>query len=402
MSFKELKDFDAFTELSHRCYPGMKLNTREEKERYTQHRRKMAEKEEIHTIGLYERGSLAGAYIAYDHQMNVYGTKVKAAGIGTVAVDLPYKKQGHAKRIIQKFLSDAREEGRIVTHLYPFQPAFYKRMGFGLGPRLSTFQFHPSQLPGYDTELSVEVLRNDQLEEVRTCYHDWAGASHGSTDIPDYGFTFLEKEHLHTIGVRKDNTLVGYMTFEFKEGAHFLQNDLYVTNFFYTTNEAYRALIQQLHNQKDQVRSIHFPTFDNDFAFMLEDPAHIDQQLIFSIYHKAATEGRGLMYRIIDIPAFLEKIRKHQFGTDTIRIGWKVTDTLLDETYESVWQFAAGRPSLTDQPAEATIEIDIGSFSSLLMGCVTLESLEKSGAAVTDKAIRLFQHPHQPKSWTFF
>lgn len=403
MDIKIVEDFAAFTDLSRRCYPGMKLLSQEEQERYTEHRRKMAGKDDIHTLGLFEKGQLVGGYIAYDHVMNVYGREVQAAGIGTVAVDLPYKKQGHAKRIIQHFIAESRDKGQIIAHLYPFQPSFYKRMGFGLGPRLSTYHFHPSQLPSYGGGEKIEVLDGDDKEEVKACYDTWAKENHGSTAIPLYGFAFLEKEELHTFGVREEGRLTGYVTCEFKEGGHFLQNDLHVKNFFYTSAKAYRALIQFLHNQKDQVRSIYFPTFDQEFAYSLKDPVHVDEQLIFSIYHKTSEEGRGLMYRILDIPAFLEKIEEVSFGTDTVKVGWKVKDSFLNETYESVWQFTNGRPKSTNEKAEVTIEMDIADFSSLMMGCVSLSSLLRSGAAVSDgRAVDLFRYQNQPKCWTFF
>lgn len=403
MGFQKLKDFNAFTNLSRRCYPGMKLNTREEQERYTEHRRKMAQKNDIHTIGLYEDEQLVGGYIAYDHLMNVYGQQVEAAGIGTVAVDLPYKKQGHAKRIIEHFISEARDKRQVIAHLYPFQPSFYKRMGFGLGPRLSTYHFHPSQLPAYDEGEKVEVLHTHHQDEVKACYDTWARENHGATAIPRYGFAFLEKEELHTFGVREQGRLTGYVTLEFREGDHFLQNDVHVKNFFYTSTKAYRTLIQYLHNQKDQVRSIYFPTFDQEFAYSLNDPVHVDEQLIFSIYHKVSEEGRGLMYRILDIPAFLEKLGEVSFGNDTVKVGWKVSDSFLNETYESVWQFTNGKPEATDEEAEVIIEVDIAHFSSLMMGCVSLSSLLRCGAAVRDgRAVNLFHHPVQPKSWTFF
>ncbi|MYL21419.1 GNAT family N-acetyltransferase [Halobacillus litoralis] len=402
MEFKELKDFEAFTGLSHRCYPGMKLTSAEEQERYTEHRRKMAGHKDVHPVGLYDGGSLVGGYFAYDHKIQVYDTKVKGAGIGTVAVDLPYKKQGHAKRIITKFLLDARKNGRILAHLYPFQPGFYQKMGFGIGPELSVYQFHPSQLPTFETTLDVQVLTRDHLDDVRTCYHTWVDQTHGATDIPSYGFAFLEKPEQHTVGVQNEGKLEGYMSFEFKAGSHFLENDLHVRNFFYTTKAAYQALLTQLHNQKDQVRSVSFPTFDEDFSFTLDDPVHVENRLIHSIYHKTAEQGRGLMYRIIDIPAFLESVKHHTFGRDTIRIGWTVKDSLLGETYKEVWQFAAGRPSVTKEEAEVQIELDIGSFSSLMMGCVSLPALEKAGKANVSKPVDLFNQLEKPQCWTFF
>jgi predicted acetyltransferase len=161
-------------------------------------------------------------------------------------------------------------------------------------------------------------------------------------------------------------------------------------------------LIQFLHNQKDQVRSVYFPTFDQEFAHMLSDPVHLDEKLIFSIYHKVSEDGQGLMYRIVDIPAFLEKIADVSFGSETIRIGWKVTDTFLNETYEAVWQFTDGKPAPTEEDAEVKVELDIASFSSLMMGCVSLQSLLRNGSAVSDGRVDLFQQLKQPECWTFF
>ncbi|WP_281659186.1 GNAT family N-acetyltransferase [Halobacillus sp. Cin3] len=402
MEFKQLKDFEAFTDLSRRCYPGMNLLTVEDQERYTTHRRKISGYEDVHPVGLYDGSSLIGGYFAYDHRIQVYDRKVEGAGIGTVAVDLPYKKQGHAKQIITKFLLDARKDGRIVTHLYPFQPSFYQKMGFGIGPELSVYQFHPAHLPSFESSLDVQMLTADHIEDVHTCYQTWAGRIHGATDIPPYGFTFLEKPEQHTIGVRNKGRLEGYMTFEFEAGGHFLENDLHIKNFFYTTKEAYQTLVTQLHNQKDQVQSVRFPTFDEDFSFTLHNPVHVENHLIHSIYHKTAEQGRGLMYRIMNIPAFLDAVTYHSFGRDTIRVGWTVKDSLLGETYEGVWQFAAGRPSPTKEEAEVHIELDIGSFSSLMMGCVSLQSLEKSGRATVSKPVDLFNHPEKPQCWTFF
>ncbi|WP_164908509.1 GNAT family N-acetyltransferase [Halobacillus litoralis] len=406
MYFKEIENFTAFTELSQRCYPGMALDTKEEKDRYMKHREKMAQEHTIRHIGLYDEENLIGAFIEYDHQMNVHGASVQAAGIGTVAVDLPYKKQGHAKRIVKQFLQDARKNGCVIAHLYPFQPTFYKKMGFGLGSSLATYQFRPVQLPIFEGALPVETLNSADIIEVRNCYQKWAGRTHGATDIEEYGFSFLERENLHTFGVRKEGDLEGYVTCEFKGGKHFLENDLYIKNFFYTSREAYQALIQFLHNQKDQVRTIHFPTFDKDFSYLLNDPVHTDENLIFGIYHKTSVQGKGLMYRVLDMDGFIEKTNPNRFGEETVRVGWKVADTLLEETYDRVWQFTKGEASLTDDPAEVTVTIDIGNFSSLMMGCVTLESLLNSGSASVEgeeeKVLNLFQGLQTPQCWTFF
>ena len=86
MNFKPIQDFNDFTALSERCYPGMKLKSKEDRERHTEHRKKMDKEENVHTIGLYEKEQLLAGYIVYDQTANVYGISMKASGIGTVAL----------------------------------------------------------------------------------------------------------------------------------------------------------------------------------------------------------------------------------------------------------------------------------------------------------------------------
>ena len=141
---------------------------------------------------------------------------------------------------------------------------------------------------------------------------------------------------------------------------------------------------------------------------LLDDPTHVDQDLIYTIYHKTSEAGQGLMYRIVDIPRFLDGVKHHSFGNATVRIGWKVHDSLLEEDYHEVWKFEEGKPSETDEPADVTISLGIGEFSSLLMGCATLQDFLYSGAVevseteAVSKAISLFAYPIEPECWSFF
>ncbi|KHE71701.1 enhanced intracellular survival protein Eis [Halobacillus sp. BBL2006] len=408
--FREIQDFKAFTELSGRCYPGMKLDSKEAKERYQQHREKMNEEESVRHIGLFEKERMVGGYIEYDHLVNMYQTKIPASGIGTVAVDLPNKKQGHAKAIIRKFIEDAKARQRPLVQLYPFQPSFYKKMGFGLGPPIYTYKFHPSQLPAFPSSESVIILDAQDKEEVRACYHQWADHTHGSCSKEIYEFKFLDLEDYHAVGYKNNGKIEGYIVYQFKQrtGDHFLKNDLHITDFITTSQKAYQSLIHYLHIQKDQVRSIKLPTFNEQFSFLLEDPSHEDEELIFRIYHKTSEQGHGLMYRIVDVPLFLKSLEKHSFGKETLKVRWNISDTLMNKEHEYVWQFTEGAPSLTEEKADIDIHIGIADFSSLMMGAISLESLILGGLARVketehlDQALRLFEHSTKPECWSFF
>ncbi|MGP4077415.1 GNAT family N-acetyltransferase [Halobacillus sp. K22] len=410
MTFQKLTDFKAFTEICSRCYPGMRLDSGEAKEKHRKQREKMNKEANVQHFGLYQNKRLVAGYVEYDHTLNLYSRKIDARGIGTLAVDLPYKKQGYAKQIIQAFIKDARDQSIPLVQLYPFQPSFYRKMGFGLGPFLHTFHFHPSQLPVFSQSSALTVLAPADKYEMAECYHRWADRTHGSCEKPLYEFRSLEEEGYHVVGLKREGQIDGYMVFQFKQipGDHMLLNDLHIVEFISCTTEAYQSLLQFLRNQKDQVRSVYFPTFNEQFSYMLEDPTHTDDELIFRIYHKISEQGQGLMYRIVDVPLFLEKLQQHSFGRESVRIGWNISDSFLDDQHFYVWEFTDGVPKATNQPPDVEIHLGIAEFSSLMMGCVTLDNLLLGGYAEAepgehlDQAIALFQQPKQPESWSFF
>ncbi|WP_035508402.1 hypothetical protein [Halobacillus karajensis] len=61
------------------------------------------------------------------------------------------------------------------------------------------------------------------------------------------------------------------------------------------------------------------------------------------------------------------------FEIETVKVGGKAKDSLLNTAYDSVWQFTDGKPQTTDEEVEVIIKM--ASFSALIMGCVSLESL---------------------------
>ncbi|MFZ0369345.1 MAG: GNAT family N-acetyltransferase, partial [Halobacillus sp.] len=377
---------------------------------HSKRQKKLDKEANVQHFALYQNSRLVGGYVEYNHTLNLYSRKIDARGIGMVAVDLPYKKQGFARQIIQAFIKGARNQSIALVQLYPFQPSFYRKMGFGLGPFLHTFHFHPSQLPVFSKSSSLTVLDPADKYEMAACYHRWADQTHGSCEKSLYEFRSLEADDYHVVGLKKEGRIDGYMVFQFKQsqGDHMLMNDLHIVEFIACTTEAYQSLLQFLHNQKDQVRSVYFPTFNQQFSYLLENPCHTDDELIFRIYHKISEQGQGLMFRIVDVPLFLENLNHHSFGQESIRIGWKISDSFMDEQHSYVWEFTEGVPRATNQLPDVEIHIGIAEFSSLMMGCVTLDNLLLGGYAEAepgeylDQAIALFQNPKQPESWSFF
>ncbi|UOR11169.1 GNAT family N-acetyltransferase [Halobacillus amylolyticus] len=411
MEIKALSDFASFTDIQSRCYPGMGLNTAEDKQKATEHREKMDQYDRISHIGVYEENNLVAGYIHYSIPMNVYGQTVPSAGLGTLAVDLPYKKKGIAKQMVTHVIEQAQNEGYPLVHLYPFRPDFYRKMGFGFGPQLSVYQFSPGQLPYFENVVTATRLENQQ--EIQRFYNEWAEETHGACNKDDYEFRHVAMEHTDAIGCRNNGRLEGYMIYQFKRetGDTFLRHDLHVTDWFTRTDEAFQSLINFLHNQKDQVRSIVFPTYDDSLAFLLDDPRNVTEDLIFRLYHETHKRGTGVMYRIVDLPLFMKYISEHSFGSETVTVHFDVEDTLTDtEPTTYSYRFEQGKPQMCDDLGDGVrVAIGIADLSSLLMGCVSLSTLSrykraeiKGSEGQAGQVKRLFDSPQKPENWSFF
>ncbi|GGF21392.1 hypothetical protein GCM10010954_20270 [Halobacillus andaensis] len=410
MKFKEMKEFQPFTEMLSRCYPMMEITKEEDIKEATKHRERMDQYETVSHIGCYDEEKLKAGYIHYMFPMNVYGQTLPSTGVGTLAVDLPYKKQGIAKKMITYAIEKSKNEGFPLIQLYPFRPDFYRKMGFGFGPQLNVFRFSPHQVPSYSEAEAVVPLGESDTEEIKRCYHNWAEDTHGACDKQDYEFRHIGFTHTHTVGCRINGQLQGYVVYEMKH-QHDFTHELKILDWFANTNAAFQAFLNFLHQQKDQVSTIIFPTFDDDFAFLLNDPRHDANRLIHRIYHQTHERGTGLMYRIIDVPLFMEYIRDYSFGSQTVAINFEVTDSLMDKQETYAYQFKHGRPERHEEPLShgVTVSLAIDDLSSLLMGCISLQKLlaynkaEASGSEdEIKKAINLFKEPNKPVSWTFF
>lgn len=404
-----MEDLSKFTDILSRCYPGMKLTSEEEKKKFTENREEKDKEPSIEHFGVYDGETQVGGSVHYLLPMNVYQKRMHTRGIGTLGVDLPYKKLGVAKKMIQHFITEAKNDGYPLVHLYPFKPHFYRQMGFGFGPQLNVFQLAPSQFPSFDEAPNYTPLQKEDKEEIMRCYHEWSETTHGALEKQAYEFRHVEMENTHVIGCRINNKLLGYMIYQFnqKENDNFLQHDLHITDWVAHTPDAFRSLIRFLHNQKDQVRSVVFPTFNDEFVYLLDDPTHQSNDLIFRIYHETHRRGTGAMYRIVNIPKFIESIHDHSFSDESVIIDFEVKDSLMEqETYKYTCEFNSKGTQLVEAGQSSVhVSLDIADFSSLLMGCVTLENLIFIGKAEAkgevDRAKRVFSAPEKPENWTF-
>ncbi len=405
-------ELDEFVRISAEAYPGIKLNSKEERQRFRERLQERMKYPDMTLWGLFEAEQMLGIMRFYDFTMKLRSTRTLIGGVGGVAVDLRHKKEKVAADMLRFFHNHYRQKGACLTALYPFRPDFYKQMGYGYGTKMNHYTINPASLPRPQEKLAVDYLGPADREEYVACYTRYLERTNGLFEMPtavvDAAFT---DPALIVAGYRQDGELGGYLAFRFEEGPHkhFLNNDLVVYALVYETREALQALLGFLRIQADQVERVLLNTQDDLLHFLLADPRN-GSGTIRGLSHESNIQGVGLMYRIIDVSRYFEALAGHDFGGQNGRLRITLTDTFLPENGGStVVAFEDGRASVqSGGGADVEIKMNVAEFSSLVVGAINFSQLYNYNLAdISDTSClhfvdQLFYSPQKPICMTAF
>jgi predicted acetyltransferase len=400
-------DLDDFIAILANSYPMFQLNTADDRQRTKQRLLARVTEPTNHFYGLYREGTLVGGMLLHDFMMNYLSIKLKAGGVGLVAIDLLHKKTHGAKELIDFFLKYYKKQGATMTLLYPFRPDFYKKMGFGYGTKIHQYRVRPDDLPSGGAKQHVTYLQQDDAQQIQHCYNTYLAETHGMIEK-----STIELSNLFTngenriVGYKKDGSVTGYIVFSFKSAKqdNFVHNDLHVKEFIYTDRAALAGLFAFLRAQADQINRIVFNTQDEYFHYLLRDPRNGSDNLIPHVYHETNTQGVGLMYRVVDTPGLFRLLAGHNFGDQSCRLKLMVDDDFFPENNTStIIDFASGRPQIAaDDAGAVAVRLSVADFSSLIVGAVRFKSLyaygladvsEPSAVTMIDRLFRTEQKP---------
>jgi predicted acetyltransferase len=406
-------DFTDFAAIGANAYPGMKVVSDEDRQKLKQRLISIDEDPTVDFYGLFDGQRLLGGMRLHDFTMNMFGAKVKAGGVGFVAVDLARKKEAVAKELIAFFLRRCRDRGQHLALLYPFRPDFYRSMGFGYGTKMSQYRVRPASLPRGPSKAHVQLLGAHDAQLVADCYNRFGAIKHGLIErsLNDVQLTFGNPEN-KIVGYNKNGTIEGYVIFTFRQSRTdtFLRNDIVVRELVYEHPEALAELLTFLHTQADQIDYIFFNIQDDTFHHLLFDPRNGTDNTISNLYQESNTQGVGIMYRVVDTRELFAKLPDHSFGGQQCRLKIALRDSFLPENGSDVTvHFTNGRAALQDEgDYDVAIQLDVAEFSALLMGVISFKSLYCYNlAAISDPRYldtvnRLFLAEEKPVCMTWF
>lgn len=94
-------------------------------------------------------GTLMAHIINNQFISNLDGTQVRNGGIGAVSTLPEYRMEGGVKEIFKVLLPHAYADGEVISTLYPFSHAFYRKFGYETVCWRSFYEFSPAVLKGY-------------------------------------------------------------------------------------------------------------------------------------------------------------------------------------------------------------------------------------------------------------
>lgn len=408
---EEIKEF---ADIAINAYPGLGFNTVEDRQKLEEKLLKtQLEDSAVNFYGLFRENELLGGMRLHNFRMRLGSQKVDACGLGLVAVHLLHKKEKVAKEIVTFFLRHYRDRKTPIAMLYPFSPDFYKRMGFGFGTKMSQYSIKPKNLPPGGTKNLVKLASDEDKQLLLDCYARIAEKTNGMVDRSQTELNNILMVPQNKIAVYKKNGRAeGYMVFMFKKASqeNAYKNDIIVKEFLYENTEALKSLLTFLNTQEDQINKVIFNTLDENFHHMLQDPGDGSDNLLTSVYHESNLQGVGLMYRVTDTRVLFDALKEHNFNNQSCKLRLNIRDSFINENNGStIIHFTDGRAKVVDKAGyDATVDLDIADFSSLIVGAVNFRTLLKYGIAqisdykYSDIVDKIFEMPEKPICLTMF
>lgn len=380
------KYLDEYVAITANAYPGIGIRSAHDRERLRTRIAQQLQMPDIQIMGLFADEQLQGVMKLYDYRMKLLSAEVETGGVGSVAVDLRFKKEKVARDMLLYYLRHYRERGATMATLYPFRPDFYRRMGFGYGATMQVYRIRPLDLPDRGDKTNIDFLRGTDTQLLLDCYHRVRAQTNGLFAMTQYeAERLLTAPGQHVVAVRAGGCVRGYAVWRFiaNNKDNFLANDIQVQWLVTEDTAVLHDLLAFFRSQADQVGRIIIHSQEEGLYYLFHDARNGSPELIRPVYHPTSVQGVGIMYRVIDVPGLLGALADHDFNGQSLALRLHVDDSFLPENageWVVVWR--NGRCTLDPhaQP-DAALLLDVSDFSSLITGAVDFETLYRLGLA---------------------
>ena len=293
------------------------------------------------------------------------GTLVRNGGIGAVSTLPEYRTEGAVREIFRKLIPAAYADGEVISTLYPFSHAFYRKFGYETVCWKNVYTFNPAVLRGYVFGGKVRQWKTgDPVSEWTGLYNAFASSFNLAVSRDDARMG----EHLK--GEFYKDRKFGYMLLEdgrpvayliFQDIRHDPQAIMEVQDLAWDGPAGFRAILGFLSRFSADYGTIRlFLPGNIELLSLIRSPLAYDIE---------KTTDQAYMIRVINAVKALETIRKPEGCSFVIRI----SDELIPEN-NGTWKVTAGGVSPTGE--EPDLCVSEKALGQLVCGAVSLAEAE--------------------------
>ena len=320
-----------------------------------------------------ENGRMMARIVNNCFESWIDGHVAHSGGIGAVSTLPEYRNAGAVRAIFGELLPESYRRGEILSTLYPFNHAFYRKFGYETVCWRHDYEFHPGVLCGYRFLGDAEQWKpGNPAGEYTALYNSFASGFNlamlrdDERMLADHLKGEYYRDRKFGYLLREGGKPVAYLIFQDireERGAVLSVEDL-----AWEGREGLNALLGFL------------ARFTADYAMIrMFLPASLELLSVIQsprAYEIRQTVRQDYMIRVINVKKMLEIINKPKDCRFVIQIG----DGILPEN-NGIWTVDRGKADLTDEKPDLSLSIQ--AFSQLAAGCVSLsEALYRNDVAL--------------------
>ena len=349
--------FDAYL-ISAYCFHSRIDDVESERERI--------EGETIEDWGAFtDDGTLAARIVNNKFKLYIDGLPVCAGGIGAVSTLPEYREKGAVREIFRELLPEAYRNGEVISALFPFNHAFYRKQGYEVVTFQSNYELNPAILSGYKFDGTVTRWNpGEPVDEYLKLYNEFA---------VNYNFAMLRDErsmmeHMKVDKLYQERKFSYILSKNGENIAYIIFTDiksepaaiLHVEECAWINRDGFHAILAFLGRFEADYGKIQLPL-----------PQGID--LLRVIRTKRAYEihktcRHDFMVRVINVQKLLEIIKKPVDCDFVI----KVSDELIPEN-NGVWRVTAGSVKKADEVLGPDLVVSERALAQMAVGCINLD-----------------------------
>jgi predicted acetyltransferase len=334
-----------------------------------------------------DQGRLLGAMKTIPFTQYVNGDALPMMGLAAVGVAPWARRRGIGAALCGEALRVGVERGDIVSALYPFRPAFYERLGWGLAGELHAYRFRPESLPDMP-DPGVRPADPADHRAIASCYSLAMQKSSGLIEREQVEWERLLSAPATHAFVCGSPVVTGYMIVRY--GLSDRSPDrrtLWIREMVTDEGLARDRLFGWISRQRDLWRRVRYDASpDECFGLRLTDPRPPAYRPARSLWAETARVLRGPMFRILDVERAFSK-RTHWGPAPALSLELTVLDPELPSN-GGPWhlhfdggemRFGAAVPGSTSP--KVSLRIEASALSQLYVGEISVSAAVMLGRA---------------------